>query len=115
MAGPGGQLVDEGVAGVPGGSPFVAGNAAGTAAALSGRLWGLVVIPTTAIAAGTALVGNFDEACTLWERVEATVYISDSHADFFIRNQLALLAEARVALTVQQPAAMVKITFNGTT
>ena len=55
------------------------------------------------------------DACTLWERVEAAVYISDSHADFFIRNQLALLAEARVSLTVQQPKSFVVITFNGTT
>jgi HK97 family phage major capsid protein len=75
----------------------------------------MIVIPTTAVASGVALLGNFAEAATLWDRQQTQVLISDSHADFFIRNQLALLAEARVALTVQQPLAFVKITFNGTT
>jgi HK97 family phage major capsid protein len=115
MAGPGGQLVTEGLqGGVPGGATL--GNSyPATVGRLSGRLWGMVVIPSTAIAAGIALLGNFAEAATLWDRQQTQVLVTDSHADYFVRNILVLLAEARVALTVQQPKSFVKITFNGTT
>lgn len=115
MAGPGRDLVANGLlGGIPGG-PVLGGQFPAAIAALTGRLWGMVVVPSTAITAGTALVGNFQEAATLWDRQQTQVLVSDSHADFFVRNILALLAEARVALTVQQPKAFVKVTFNGTT
>jgi HK97 family phage major capsid protein len=115
MAGPGGQLVERGVAGVTDGNAVLANQGIRQGGQLARTLWGMIVIPTTAVASGVALLGNFAEAATLWDRQQTQVLISDSHADFFIRNQLALLAEARVALTVQQPLAFVKITFNGTT
>ncbi|WVX89079.1 major capsid protein [Gordonia phage Hibiscus] len=70
-------------------------------------LWGLPTIESESIVDGTALVGDFSKA-VLWDREETTVTISDSHADFFIRNLVAVLAEERVAFGVTRPTAFVK-------
>ncbi len=75
------------------------------------RLWGLRVVVSTAIAAGTALVGGFREGATLWERTGIELYLTDSHASNFTSNILTLLAEKRAALAVWRPKAFVKVTF----
>lgn len=67
-------------------------------------LWRLPVVETEAIAAGTGIVGDFRRA-VIWDREQAAVSISDSHADFFIRNLVAILAELRAAFGVFRPAA----------
>ena len=77
------------------------------------RLWGMPVVSSNAIAAGTALVGAFKTA-TIWDRMEATVTISDSNQDYFEKNILTLRAELRLGLAVPLPKAFVKTTFNGT-
>ncbi|WPM94256.1 major head protein [Arthrobacter phage Marchesin] len=69
-------------------------------------LWGVPVIETEAIAAGRGLVGDFSKA-VLWDRQQTTVTMTDSHADFFIRNMVAVLAEERVAFGVTRPTAFV--------
>lgn len=75
------------------------------------RLWGLRVITTVAMAAGTALLGGFRAGATLWTRQGITILMSDSHANFFIENTLVILAEHRANVAVHTPAAFVKITF----
>jgi HK97 family phage major capsid protein len=80
-----------------GGGPFAMGPQ---------TLWGKPILETEGIPAGTALVGDFSKA-VLWDREETTVSITDSHADFFIRNLVAILAEERVAFGVTRPAAFV--------
>lgn len=75
------------------------------------RLWGLRVVVSTNIAAGTALVGGFREGATLWERTGTSIYITDSHLGTFTENILTILAEKRVALSVWRPKAFVKVTF----
>jgi len=82
--------------------------------ALGSRIWGLAVVATTAIAAGTGLVGDFRMGATLWDRQQAQIHITDSHASNFTSNILTLLAELRAALSVWRPAAFCSITFNGT-
>lgn len=72
------------------------------------RLWGLSVVESEAVPAGTAYVGNFRK-CVLWEREGATIQVSDSHADFFIRNMVAILAEMRAAFGILQPTSIVEI------
>ncbi len=72
------------------------------------RLWGLPVVESESSAAGFGLVGNFNKAI-LWDREQASLSISDSHADFFVRNLLALLVEGRWAFALVQPDAMVEI------
>ena len=39
--------------------------------------------------------------------MEAIVEISDSHADYFTRNMLAIRAEERLCLQVMRPAAWI--------
>lgn len=75
-------------------------------------LWSLPVVESETIAAGTAVVGDFSKA-VLWDREDTTVTFSDSHADFFVRNLVAALAEERVAFGVTRPAAFVKTTVAG--
>lgn len=72
-------------------------------------LWSLPIVESETIAAGNAVVGDFSKA-VLWDREDTTVTFSDSHADFFIRNLVAVLAEERVAFGVTRPAAFVKTT-----
>lgn len=71
-------------------------------------LHGLPVVESESIAVGTGLIGDFAKA-VLWDREEATVSVTDSHADFFIRNLVAVLAEERVAFGVTRPKAFVEI------
>lgn len=70
-------------------------------------VWGLPVIESESQTAGEALVGDFSKA-VLWDREETTVTVTDSHADFFIRNLVAILAEERLAFAVTRPSAFVK-------
>ena len=72
-------------------------------------LWGLTVVVSDAITENTALVGDFRYA-VLWEREGVNVMVSDQHADFFIRNLLAILAEMRAAFGVLDPQAFCTVT-----
>jgi HK97 family phage major capsid protein len=74
----------------------------------AGTLWGLPVIETEAVPAGTGYVGDFRKAI-LWDREQATIQMTDSHLDFFVRNLVAILAEMRAAFGVIQPNAFVEI------
>lgn len=74
----------------------------------AGTLWGLPVIETEAVPAGTGYVGDFRKAI-LWDREQASITMTDSHADFFVRNMVAILAEMRAAFGVVQPNAFVEI------
>lgn len=76
------------------------------------QLWRLNVVETTAMPLGEFLVGAFDRGVTLWDRESAGVRIADQHADYFLRNQYAILAEERLALTVPRPEAFVLGAFD---
>ena len=71
------------------------------------RLWGVPVVPTSAIAESQFLVGAFQMGAMIWDRQDATVEISREHDDFFTRNLVAILCEERLALTVFQSLAFV--------
>lgn len=71
-------------------------------------VWGLPVVQSEAVAAGTAWVGAWNWA-VLYDREQASVQATDSHADFFVRNLVAILAEMRAAFVVYRPSAFVKI------
>lgn len=72
------------------------------------RLWGLTVVESEAVPAGLGYVGDF-RTCVLWEREQASIQVSDSHANFFIQNMVAILAEMRAAFGILQPNALVEI------
>lgn len=71
-------------------------------------VWGLPIVESEAIAAGVGLVGDFRKA-VLWDREQASITATDSHADFFIRNLVAVLGEERVAFGVTRPKAFVEV------
>lgn len=75
------------------------------------RLFGLPVVPTTAIAQGTFLVGSFKSAATIYDRWAARVQLGYENDDF-TKNMVTILGEERLALAVRRPIAMVTGTFD---
>jgi HK97 family phage major capsid protein len=75
-----------------------------------GRYWGLPVVPAAGIAAGEAYVGDFRQGVTWFDRGSASVYMSDSHADYFIRNLFVILAEQRSVFALTEPEAIEAVT-----
>ncbi|WP_431980014.1 phage major capsid protein [Streptomyces qinglanensis] len=85
---------------------FYFGGPSGVGSA--GTLWGVPVIETEAVPAGTGYVGDFRRSI-LWDREQATIQMTDSHLDFFVRNLVAILAEMRAAFGIVQPSAFVEV------
>lgn len=69
------------------------------------RVMGLPVVVTPSLAQGQVLVGDFVNGCELFDREQTQILVADQHADIFIRNQIVVLAEARLALAVYAPQA----------
>lgn len=76
------------------------------------RLWRMNVVDSPAIAQGTSLVGAFGLGAQLYDRMQANIRIAEQHADLFVRNAIAILAEQRLALAVKRPESFVKVTFS---
>ena len=70
------------------------------------RFWGLTPIPVPGLTAGSAIVGDFKEGVTLFDRGVADVFVTDSHADLFIKNILVILAEGRYKSAITDPLAL---------
>lgn len=88
---------------------YLGGGAFGPA---NPTVWRVPLVEVPAMADGTVFVGDFTTA-VLWDREEASVTATDSHADFFIRNLVAILAEARAAFGVLDPALIAKVAVTG--
>lgn len=73
-------------------------------------LWGLPVIPSPAMPSGEALVGAFGRAAALYTRHALRMSLSNEHADFFVKNLVAILGELRAVLGVERPSAFAKVT-----
>lgn len=84
------------------GGPQVMGNQ---------RLWGVPVIESEAVPQGTGILADWKYA-VVWDRMQAAITMSNSHADFFIRNLVAILAELRAAFGVQYTKAFCTIAFS---
>jgi HK97 family phage major capsid protein len=82
-----------------GGGPFAPQQAS---------VWRLPIVESESIPAGTGLVGDFRQAFLL-DREQSAITVSDSHANFFIRNMVAILAELRAVFGCFRPAAFVEI------
>lgn len=85
-----------------------AAAAANTGPVQFGRIWGLTAVPAP-IPAGTCYVGSLRDAVTWFDRNQYRVLMSDSHEDFFVRNALVLLAEARAEFEVTHPEALLAV------
>ena len=75
------------------------------------KLFRVPVVLSTSMNQGEFLTGAFGLGAQLWSREEKNVRISEHHADFFVKNMLAVLCEQRIALTIQRPESLVKGTF----
>jgi HK97 family phage major capsid protein len=71
-------------------------------------LWGLPVVEEERQPAGVGWVAAWNEGL-LFDREQTNVYMTDSHADYFKRNILVLLAELRAAFGVRRPKTFVEI------
>ncbi len=76
------------------------------------RIWGLKVVASTAIAEGTMLVGKFGggDAAQIVSKQGVDLAVSDSHSDFFAKNQLAIRLTMRMGFVVYKPTAFCSIT-----
>lgn len=77
------------------------------------RLWRLPVVDTPAIQEGRFLVGAFGLGAQLYDREQGNIRIAEQHADLFVRNAVAILAEERLALAVKRPESFVEGVFRG--
>lgn len=76
------------------------------------RLWGLPVVATPTMAAGGFLALDAMRAGFIADREDAVIRISEHHADFFIKNLVAILCEERLALVIQRTGALVYGSLN---
>lgn len=74
------------------------------------RIWGKTVVESHNLEANNFLAGSAF-AATIYDREEVSVRVAEQHADFFIKNMVAMLCEERLALTVERPQAMVAGAF----
>jgi HK97 family phage major capsid protein len=73
------------------------------------QLWGLTPLVTASIPKGRFLVGDFSaSSCQTVEREIAIIQVSYEHADYFVRNLVALRAEERATLAIYKPWGFVK-------
>ncbi len=72
------------------------------------RVWRVPVVESEAMPEGIGLMGDFRKA-VIWDREQASIQVSDSHSDFFIRNMVAVLAECRMAFGVIRPSAFILV------
>ena len=73
-------------------------------------LWGLRVVPTSAIAKGTMVIGAFFLGGSVIRKGARVVDVSNSNEDDFKNGLVAFRPSERIALAVRYPAAFVKLT-----
>ena len=76
-------------------------------AGTSPQLWGLPVIPTASMPLNRFMVLDAQRTGYIADREDAIARISENVNDQFVRNMITILAEERVALVVENSAAIV--------
>ena len=71
-------------------------------------LWGYPVVTSQTLPPGAALIADWRKA-VLWDREQASISVTDSHDDWFIRNLIAILAELRAAFGLIRPSAFCQV------
>lgn len=74
---------------------------------LGASIWGLPVVVTNTMTAGTFLVLDSAQLGMLWDRADATVAMSEHHGENFLKNMVTILMEERLALAVTRPLAII--------
>lgn len=98
-----------------GGGPFQGqyGNAgqipaSGQITGATDYIWQKPVVVTTAVGAGTALIGT-TSAAQVWRKGGLTVEATNSNEDDFLRNLVTIRAEKRLALACYRPSAFTEV------
>lgn len=91
-----------------GGGPFT--GPYGNGGIAGETYWGLKVVVTTAIAAGTALVGAFKLGAQIWQREGVKVETFTQNEDDVNFNRVTVRVEERLGLTVYRPLAFCTVT-----
>lgn len=73
-------------------------------------IWGVPVTETTAVTATKAVLGDYTNFSEVSVRRGVDVQISNSHGDYFVRGQLAVRCDLRVAAMHFRPAAFSVVT-----
>lgn len=76
-------------------------------------LWQQNTVVTSAIAQGTALVGSFATAGQVLRKGGVSVEMTNTDADDWRHNRVAIRAEERLMLAVYQPSAFCEVTLGG--
>ncbi len=84
---------------------YIIGNPQGT---LNPTIWGLPVVESNSMTAGTGLVGAFKMGAQLFDREEANVVIATENDTDFIKNLITIRCEERLGLAVYRPGAFIK-------
>lgn len=74
-------------------------------------LWGKRTVVTSAIPAGTVLVGAFATAAKVFRKGGIRVESTNSHVDDFTNDKITIRVRERLGLQVKYPAAFVKVTL----
>ena len=75
-------------------------------------VWGLRTVVSAAVDPGTAVVGAFGTAATVYRKGGVRVESTNSHAEDFTSNLITTRIEERVALAVRIPSAFVKVALS---
>ena len=75
---------------------------------VNNTIWGLRIVKSNSVAEGTAIVGDFASAITLYTRGAAEMFMTDADGTDFQKNIVTFLAEARIKAAVVAPAALRK-------
>lgn len=79
------------------------------------RIWGMRVVPSASVTAGTCFVGAFKAGGSVVRSNEGLrVELATQNEDDFIKNMITVRIEERLVLAVRRPAAFVKITGQST-
>ena len=79
------------------------------------RIWGMKVVPSASVTAGTCYVGAFKAGASVVRSNEGLrVELATQNEDDFIKNMITVRIEERLVLAVRRPAAFVKITGQST-
>jgi HK97 family phage major capsid protein len=84
---------------------YIIGNPQGT---INPTLWGLPVVESASMTAGTALVGAFKMGAQIFDREDANVVIATENDTDFVKNLITIRCEERLGLAVYRPGAFIK-------
>lgn len=74
---------------------------------LGANIWGLPVVVTNTMTAGTFLVMDGAQLGMLWDRADATIAMSEHHDSNFAKNMVTVRMEERLALAVERASAII--------